>query len=98
MKIPICYILTFTGESRGLVGVEVEAAILLIIGPGLIGTWVNKEVEVVAGSWGTKEVEVLDALAFLDFFEVFLDLLDFEVSPFLFLPNRNLSKPLCSLP
>ena len=29
MKIPICYILTFTGESRGLVGVEVETAALL---------------------------------------------------------------------
>ena len=26
------------GESGGLVGVEVEAAILLIIGPGLTGT------------------------------------------------------------
>ena len=85
------------GESGGLVGVEVEAAILLIIGPGLTGTWVTKEVQVAVGSWATKKVEVLDAQAFLDFFEVFLDLLDFEVSPFLFLPNRNLSKPLCSL-
>ena len=85
------------GESGGLVGVEVEAAILLIIGPGLTGTWVTKEVQVAAGSWATKKAEVLDAQAFLDFFEVFLDLLDFEVSPFLFLPNRNLSKPLCSL-
>ena len=85
------------GEFGDLVGVEVEAAILLVIGPGLTGTWVTKELQVVAGSWATKEVDVLDAQVFLDFFEVFLDLLDFEVSPFLFLPNRNLSKPLCSL-
>ena len=84
------------GEFGDLVGVEVEAAILLVIGPGLTGTWVTKEVQVAAGSWATKKVELLDAQAFLDFFEVFLDpFLDFEVSPFLFLHNR--SKPLCSL-
>ena len=72
--------------SGGFVGVEVEAAILLVIGPGLTGEWETKEVEMVAGASATK---VLDVPSFLDFWEGFLDV-DVVASPFLFLYSNNL--------
>ena len=37
--------LGLTGVPGGLVGVETEAAILLVVGPGLTSAWMAKEVE-----------------------------------------------------
>ena len=34
-----------TGVPSGLVGVETEAVILFVVGPGLTGAWMAKEVE-----------------------------------------------------
>ena len=52
----------------------------------------TKEVEKVVGALATK---VLYVPAFWDFLEVFLDV-EVLASPFLFLHNNNLLKPLCS--
>jgi len=52
-----CDLLLVVG--RGLAGVEIEAAICLVVGPRLIGDSVAKEVEVVANSF----LDFLGALA-----------------------------------